>query len=78
MSTSRSVALGLLCLCLVAVYWVTMDRFVTLWLGMRGFYSHGFLLLGMVGMVLWDARARVLGGGGSSSAGFMRPNQIDP
>ena len=70
MTLSRPVALAALCLALLAVYWVTIDGFVTLWLGMRGFYSHGFLVLGMVATVLWDSRSRLLQQGDSASPWF--------
>ena len=49
-------AVGLLISLIIAAYWPTISVVADAWTRPRGFHAHGFLVLGMVGMLLWGGR----------------------
>jgi len=65
------VALAAVAAIVAIVCWHTFDLFVPLWLHPRGFYSHGFLLLAMVVLLLRERRFELFEPGKRTSILFV-------
>ncbi len=59
-NVDRRLALGLVFGCVCLAYLDDLLLVIDAWLAVRGFFSHGFLVLGVVGLLLWERRATIL------------------
>jgi EpsI family protein len=60
---TTAIALALFAVAIGFAYADTLGRIVPNWLQLQGVYSHGLLLVGLIGSLWWTRRAAILGAG---------------